>query len=154
VLLPAAVLAVAAAVGALIAVLVSATGNDNAARSVTETVIRQRTVTAPAPPPPPPPAPPAPPAPLAGGHALNDQGYQLSQNGNYAAAIPLLQQAVSKLAGTGPADPYEAYANYNLGYALFRSGRCSEAISYLRRAQRLEPDRREPGNILRRAKHC
>jgi tetratricopeptide (TPR) repeat protein len=165
VLLPAFLLAAAAATGALVAVLIAGGGNDNAAervitRRVTgpaghvttlhETVMR--TVTATAPPPAPPP--PAPPAGRAGGHALNDQGYRLIQQGNFAAAVPPLQRAVQRLAGAGPTDPYEAFANYNLGYALYRSGRCAEAIPYLRRAQRLEPERSEPGNVLRRARHC
>jgi tetratricopeptide (TPR) repeat protein len=116
---------------------------------VRQTVTQQTTAPAPAPPPPPPPAPSA-----AGGHALNDQGYSLMKQGNYASALPLLQQAVQKLAGTGPADLYEGYANYNLGYTLYRLGRCSEAIPYLRRAERLEPERSEPRDIRKRAQHC
>jgi Flp pilus assembly protein TadD len=112
-------------------------------------VTRRQTVTAPTPPPPPPPA-------ISGssGHALNDQGYQLIQQGNFAGAIPVLQQAVRKLAGTGPTDPYEAYANYNLGYALYRSGRCGEAVPYLQRADQLEPQRHEPRQLLKRAERC
>jgi hypothetical protein len=76
------------------------------------------------------------------------------QGGNYNGALPLLQQAVRKLAGTGPADPYEGYANYNLGYTLWRLGRCSEAVTYLRRAEQLEPQRSEPTDIRRRAERC
>jgi tetratricopeptide (TPR) repeat protein len=76
------------------------------------------------------------------------------QRGSYAAALPLLQQAVQSLAGTGPGDPYEAYANYNLGYTLYRLGRCGEAVPYLKRAEKLEPDRSEPRDIRKRAQHC
>jgi tetratricopeptide (TPR) repeat protein len=76
------------------------------------------------------------------------------QQGNYAAALPLFQQAVQKLQGTGPTDPYEGFANYNLGYTLYRLGRCSEAIAYLKRAEKLEPDRSEPRAIRQRAQHC
>ena len=60
---------------------------------------------------------------VADGHQLNDQGYALLQRGEYAAAIPLLRRAVRDLRGTGPADPYEAYADYNLGYGLLQRGR-------------------------------
>jgi serine/threonine-protein kinase len=148
--LPFLLLLAAAAVGAGIAVLVTRGGDHQAARVVTLRVTGGKvTVTEPAPPPPPP-------ALVSGasGHSLNDQGYQLVQQGNFASAIPVLQQAVRKLAGTGPADPYEAYANYNLGYALYRTGRCAEAVPYLRRAEKLEPQRHEPKQVLKRAEHC
>jgi serine/threonine-protein kinase len=158
-LLPALLLLAAAAAGAIIAVLLTAGGGHKGAKQLvtkrvtgpagvtTVTVTRQQTVTTSAAPPPPS---------VAGsdGHSLNDRGYQLIQQGNFAGAIPQLQQAVQKLTGTGPADPYEAYANYNLGYALYRSGRCSEAVPYLQRAQQLEPERHEPRQLLKRAEHC
>src|SRR5436190_8965375 len=149
--LPVLLLLAAAAVGAGIAVLVTRGGDHQAARVVTLRVTGGKvTVTEPASPPPPPPAVVS----GASGHSLNDQGYRLIQQGNFASAIPVLQQAVRKLAGTGPADPYEAYANYNLGYALYRNGRCAEAVPYLRRAEKLEPQRHEPKQILKRAEHC
>jgi eukaryotic-like serine/threonine-protein kinase len=162
----AALLLIAAGAGAVIAALVTRGDNSSAqvvTRRVTgpagqvttvhETITQQQTVTAAAPPPPPPPAPPAP---VGGsnGHGLNDRGFQLIQQGNYAGAIPLLQQAVRKLAGTGPGDLYEGYANYNLGYALYRSGRCSEAVPYFQKAILLEPDRSEPRAFLKRAQRC
>ena len=56
--------------------------------------------------------------------------------------------------GVGPSDPYEAYANYNLGYSLLKLGRCSEAVPYLQRAQHLEPERPEPKQALAQAKRC
>jgi serine/threonine-protein kinase len=160
----AALLLIAAGAGAVAAAIVTSGGNESASRVITrrvtgpagqvttvhETVTRQQTVTAPAAPPPPPATVPS----SSGGHGLNDQGYRLIQQGNFAGAVPLLQQAVSELAGTGPSDPYEGYANYNLGYALYRSGRCPEAVPYLRRAQQLEPDRSEPRAILSRARRC
>ena len=86
------------------------------------------------------------------GSALNDAGYSKMQAGDYAGALPLLQQAVAKLSGVGY--PYEAYANYNVGYTLLQLGRCNEAVPYLERAQRLEPQRHEPKDALKRAKHC
>jgi serine/threonine-protein kinase len=88
------------------------------------------------------------------GHALNDQGYSRMQAGDFAGAVPLLQQAVQKLQGTGPNDPYEGFANYNLGYSLLQLGRCGEAIPYLQRADSLEPWRHEPRQALKRAEKC
>jgi serine/threonine-protein kinase len=158
VLIPVALLLGAAAAGAAIAVVLTS-GDDPAAqiRTVTGpagTTTVQQTVTQPAPPPPPPPPPP--PATAAGldGHTLNDRGYSLQQRGDYTGALPLLQQAVRKLNGTGPADPYEGYANYNLGFTLYRLGRCPEAVTYLSRAEQLEPDRHEPRQLRKRAERC
>ena len=157
-LVPAALLALAAAIGATVAVLLSGGSGSPERLVVTRTVagpggtttVRQtitQQTTAPAPPPPP--------APVGGnGHTLNDRGYSLMQQGNYAGALPLLQRAVQALRGTGPADPYEGYANYNLGYTLYKLGQCSQAVTYLQRAQQLEPDRKEPRQVLRRAEHC
>jgi serine/threonine-protein kinase len=95
-----------------------------------------------------------PPSGGASGHALNDQGYSRMQAGDFAGAVPLLQQAVQKLQGTGPNDPYEGFANYNLGYSLLQLGRCDEAVPYLQRADSLEPTRPEPRRELRRAERC
>jgi serine/threonine-protein kinase len=159
-LLPLALLVAAGAIGAIAAVVLTSGGSGPAVVTRTvagpggTTTIHQtvtHSTTAPAPPPPPPPPPPA----VSGnGHTLNDQGYSKIQSGDYAGAVPLLQQAVQQLQGSGPTDPYEGYANYNLGYALYRVGRCSEAIPYLKQAERLEPDRSEPRSIRQRAQHC
>ncbi|MFL5921959.1 MAG: protein kinase domain-containing protein [Gaiellaceae bacterium] len=158
-LVPLALILAAGAAGAVVAAIVASGGSSPAVvtRTITgpggtttvqRTVTHETTAAAPTPPPPPPPA-------AAGdGHALNDNGYTLMQQGNYAAALPLFQQAVQKLQGTGPTDPYEGYANYNLGYTLYRVGRCSEALAYLKRAEKLEPDRSEPRAIRQRAQHC
>jgi eukaryotic-like serine/threonine-protein kinase len=100
-------------------------------------------------------APPPPPATASSslsGSALNDAGFTKMQAGDYTGALPLLQQAVTKLGGVGY--PYEAYANYNLGYTLLQLGRCSEATPYLQKAAQLEPQRHEPKDALKRAKHC
>jgi eukaryotic-like serine/threonine-protein kinase len=165
ILIPAALLVLAAAAGAaLAAVLTSGGGTPTAqTRTVTgqagTTTVQQTVTQQPDPPPPvtqqPDPPPPPPPA-IAGasGHQLNDRGYELQQRSDYAGALPYLEQAVQRLQGTGPADPYEGYANYNLGYTLYRLGRCSEAIPYLRRAEKLEPDRSEPRSVRRAAQHC
>ena len=81
-------------------------------------------------------APPA--AGVAQGRLLNDEGYALIRQGEYAAAIPPLRRAVEDLRGAGPEDPYEAYANYNLGYALLQVGDCTGAAPPLEVANRLE----------------
>jgi eukaryotic-like serine/threonine-protein kinase len=87
-------------------------------------------------------------------HSLNDRGYALMRQGDYEAALPLLQQAVQGLQGVGPSDPYEGYANYNLGYSLLQVGRCSDAVPYLERAKQLEPERHEPKEALKQAQKC
>jgi eukaryotic-like serine/threonine-protein kinase len=80
----------------------------------------------------------APPEPAAGtdvtGAELNDQGFQLIQQGRYEEAIPILQRAVQELAPIG--DLTYAYALFNLGNALRLAGRPEEAIPVLE--QRLE----------------
>ena len=123
---------------------VTATGAD---RTVPVTV----TMTAPAAPPPPPPAatttgaatPPPPPgqsaqARIAEGIALTDQATNLIRAGRYAEALPVAQQALARLRGSG--ETYEAYANYDVGKALAELNRCPEAIPYLRRRQQLIRD--------------
>ena len=153
--LPVALLVAAAAIGAVVAFL--ATRGDSSSQVITQTVagpggtttVHQTVTQEPPPPPPPPPA-----AVSGDGHTLNDRAYSLMQNEDYSRALPLLQQAVQKLAGTGPGDPYEGYANYNLGYTLYSLGRCSEAVPYLQAAERLEPDRHEPKQLLKRAERC
>jgi eukaryotic-like serine/threonine-protein kinase len=139
-----ALLALAAIVGGILgAVLGGRSGSHPHAQTHAETVTRQASTVATT----------AAPAP-ANPHALNDEGYSAMQRGDYTGAIPLLQQAVEGLRGAGPADPYEAYANYNLGYSLLAAGRCSEAVPYLERAKQLEPRRHEPKDALKRAKKC
>jgi serine/threonine-protein kinase len=74
------------------------------------------------------------------GAQLNDQGYALMQRGDYAGAVPILQQAVTSWPD-GSTDINYAYALFNLGKSLNRAGRPAEAIPYLE--QRLGwPDQR------------
>jgi serine/threonine-protein kinase len=64
------------------------------------------------------------------GTALNEQGYALMQQGDYGGAVPVLRKAVA----SWPEDSTDlnyAYALYNLGVSLNRSGSPDEAIPYL-----------------------
>ena len=86
------------------------------------------------------------------GTQLNAAGYRKMQAGDFAGALPLLQKAVAKLSGVGY--PNEAYANYNLGFTLLQLGQCAEAITFLERAKKLEPQRSEPRDALKQAHKC
>jgi TolA-binding protein len=92
-------------------------------------------------------------APASDPHALNDQAYALMKQGDYASALPLLQQAVQALEGqTG--DIYTAYANYNLGVTLMNLGQCGEAIPYLETSRALQAHRKEVEQALHQARKC
>src|SRR6266542_3024814 len=93
-------------------------------------------------------------APSGDPHELNDEAWSLMKRGRYSEALPLLQQAVPALQGTGPGDVYEGYANYNLGLTLLQLGRCDEAEPYLQHAQQLEPDRAEVSRALASVEEC
>jgi eukaryotic-like serine/threonine-protein kinase len=104
----------------------------------------EQTVTAPAPPPVTTPAttPTPPPAPTgATGAALNGEGYAKMQAGDYSGALPLFEQAVQKLDGTGSLD--EAYADYNLAYTRYRLGQCTDVLPLLDHSQQIQGPRTE-----------
>jgi hypothetical protein len=113
----------------------------------------EQTVTAPAPPSPATttsvstPATTAPPPTATSGTALNDEGYARMRAGDYAAALPLLEQAVQQLSGTGSLA--EAYADYNLAYTSYELGRCSDVLSLLDHSQAIQ-GRRTQIDALRR----
>jgi eukaryotic-like serine/threonine-protein kinase len=72
------------------------------------------------------------------GVELNDQGFDLTQAGDYEGAIPILRRAVEALEGGSDQLTY-GYALFNLAHALRLAGRPEEAIPLLE--QRLEiPD--------------
>ena len=73
------------------------------------------------------------------GESLNDAGYAKMQAGDYSGALPLLEQAVQKLQGTGKL--YEAYASYNLAYTRFQLGNCDGVLALLDRAESIEGSR-------------
>jgi tetratricopeptide (TPR) repeat protein len=84
--------------------------------------------------------------------ALNDQAFSLMGQQNFAAALPLLQQAVQALQGQNTLTA--GYANYNLGVTLIALGQCSEAMPYLETALQIEPESREVADALKSAQHC
>ncbi|MBA2794041.1 MAG: tetratricopeptide repeat protein, partial [Thermoleophilaceae bacterium] len=79
------------------------------------------------------PAPEEPPAGTANpeeGARLDAQAFRLIQQGQYEEAVPIARQAVASFPDTSTEMNY-AFALYNLGTALNRSGNPDEAIQYL-----------------------
>jgi serine/threonine-protein kinase len=72
------------------------------------------------------------------GAALNEEGFTMLQGGDYAAAVPVLEEAVASFP-PGTQDLDYAYALFNLGEALRLTGRPREAIPILERRLRI-PD--------------
>ena len=71
--------------------------------------------------------------------SLDQQAQTLLQADNYTAALPLLQQAVQLLQGSGTAD--EANADYNLAYTITQLGSCDGVLPLLDRAQAIQGSR-------------
>jgi serine/threonine-protein kinase len=84
--------------------------------------------------------------------AENNNAYELMKQGQFAAALPLLQDAQRQLNGRGSLD--EAYTDYNLGYTLVQLGQCSAAMPYLERSKQLQHGRHEVEDALKQARHC
>jgi transcription initiation factor IIE alpha subunit len=63
------------------------------------------------------------------------------QAGDYNGALPLLEQAVTALQGTGSLD--EAYADYNLAFTRSALGNCDGVLDLLDRSQRIQGHRKE-----------
>ena len=78
---------------------------------------------------------------------LNDQGFELMQAGNYNDALPLLEQAVAGLSGSG--ETAEAYASYNLAVTRLALGRCDGVVELLDRSEAVQGKRKE----ITRARH-
>ena len=78
----------------------------------------------------------SPPASGLTGEQLNDAGFAKMQAGDLTGALPLLEQAVRKLDGTGKL--YEAYAKYNLAYTRFNLGNCTGVLDLLDQAELIE----------------
>jgi tetratricopeptide (TPR) repeat protein len=69
------------------------------------------------------------------GRTLNDAAYWLIRGGQYDRAVPLAQKAIRY---TSRGDVVHGYATFNLGLALLKTGRCKEALPYLKTALRIE----------------
>jgi serine/threonine-protein kinase len=150
-LVPALLLALLVAAGAVAAILVSQ--RDDTPRS--ETVVRTvtgpgRTVTAA----PPASVPATTTAPSAGdGVSLNNAGYEKMRDGDYQGALPLFEQAVAQLRGTGSLA--EAYADYNLAYTRFALGQCTDVLPLLDSSERIQGRRHEIDRLRHEAqKSC
>jgi serine/threonine-protein kinase len=84
---------------------------------------------------------------------LNDQGFELMRAGNYEAALPLLEQAVAGMAGSG--ETAEAYASYNLAFTRLALGRCDGVVELLDRSEAVQGGRKEISRLRREArKNC
>jgi serine/threonine protein kinase len=137
-----ALLVVGVLIGGAVAALL-ATRNDSRApvsRTVTSpgTTIRQTVTTAP------------PTTSSASGATLNNAGYAKMQAGDYAGALPLLEQAVQTLNGTGSLD--EAYADYNLAYTRLHLGQCTDVLALLDRSRSVQGHRSEIDSLRKDAK--
>jgi serine/threonine protein kinase len=76
------------------------------------------------------------------GARLDAQGFRLIQQGDYAQAVPIERRAVASFAD-GDTSANHAFALFNLGTALNRSGKSKEAIPYLEKRLSFSNDRRE-----------
>jgi hypothetical protein len=101
---------------------------------------------------PPPPPPPPPPPQGEDGSELNDRAFGLMQGEDFAAALPLLEQAVEQLAGTGSLA--EAYASYNLAFTRLALGSCDAVLGLLDRSEQVQGERREIDRLRREARRA
>ena len=73
------------------------------------------------------------------GIALTDESTALNRAGRYSEALPIAQEALRNLEGSG--NIYEAYANFNVGNALSHLGRCDEALDHIERSEEIQGHR-------------
>ena len=87
------------------------------------------------------------------GSELNDAGFARMQAEDYEGALPLLEQAVSQLAGSGTLA--EAYASYNLAFTRLVLGSCDGVLELLDRSKEVQGGRSEIDRLRREAeKQC
>ena len=80
---------------------------------------------------------------------LNDQGFELMKAGRYEEALPLLEQAVAGLAGSG--ELAEAYASYNLAFTRRALGQCEGVVDLLDRSEEMQGKRKEISKLRKEA---
>jgi serine/threonine-protein kinase len=87
------------------------------------------------------------------GRTLNDAAYALIGAKAYERALPFARKAMRKAPKRSVT---RGYATFNLGYALLELGRCTESLSYLRRALKLEAPSQAPyiRPRIKQAKRC
>jgi tetratricopeptide (TPR) repeat protein len=81
---------------------------------------------------------------------LVDQATSLIQQGRYDEALPIAQQALQRLQGSGQI--YEAYAEYDVGKSLAELGRCDDALPHIERSQALQGHRKEFDSVRKTCK--
>jgi serine/threonine-protein kinase len=86
----------------------------------------------------------------ASGSQLNDAGFSMMRHGDYSGALPVLEQAVEKLRGSGSIN--EAYADYNLAYTRRKLGRCDDVLELLDRSQAVQGHRSEIDSLRAEAR--
>ena len=84
-----------------------------------------------------------------GGSSLALRGYRRMQAGDYAGAVPLLEQAAQQLRGS--ASLAEAYNDYNLAFALVKTSGCSDRVLRLLDASQAIQGHRSEIDRLRHA---
>jgi eukaryotic-like serine/threonine-protein kinase len=73
---------------------------------------------------------------------LTDQATADLREGDWDAALALMRRALPPLRGTySSGNPYEAYAEYNIGKALAELGSCNQALRHLERSEELQGPR-------------
>ena len=87
------------------------------------------------------------------GRTLNDIAFALIGARDFDRALPFARKAVRKAT---PGTLTYGFANFNLGFALLRLGRCSESLPPLQTALREEPPeyRRYITPRIKQAKRC
>ena len=84
--------------------------------------------------------------------ALNDQGFALMQQERFEEALPLLEQSVAGLSGSG--ELAEAYASYNLAFTRRALGRCDGVVELLDRSRQIQGNRGEIRRLQREAERA